>query len=370
MEDVLPGLGIEMEVATTDDDGPGRRLHYDSAYMPTPGESGASSAGVVRRFFPKRVEFYKFSPALAIWLFRHIRDYEVIHIHALFSFSSVAAAWAARWRGVPYIVRPLGTLTRYGVTRRRPLLKRLSMSLIEAPILSSAAAVHFTAEEEQREAEQLGIRFQSVVIPLGVDAFQPGGVPETKGSHGPGDANDFNVLFLSRLDPKKNLEGLIRAIGILDDQGVAVNLLIAGQGEESYVDTLRDLTADVGIKARVKWLGHVEGADKSNAFSAAAVFALPSFSENFGIAAAEALSAGLPCVLGEGVAIARQVVDYKAGLAVKTTPESIAEAILYYQRSPEAVKKASLAATSLAEAEFSVMAMGRRLKQLYDAVCE
>ena len=84
----------------------------------------------------------------------------MVHIHYLFSFSSFCAALVARLKGVPYIVRPLGTLARYGITQRRPLLKQLSLRFIEKPILTHAAAVHFTSLQEQDEAEALGFSMQ------------------------------------------------------------------------------------------------------------------------------------------------------------------------------------------------------------------
>ena len=98
IELALLAQGVEVETATTDDDGPGRRMSFTSMDRPPaiadPIQS--SSNKTVRRFFPKRLEFYKVSPGFAWWVFRHVRDYDVVHIHALFSFTSVMAAWAAR----------------------------------------------------------------------------------------------------------------------------------------------------------------------------------------------------------------------------------------------------------------------------------
>ena len=74
----------------------------------------------------------------------------------------------ARWRRVPYVIRPLGTLTSYGLTRRRPWLKRLSVAVLEGPILRHAAAVHFTSEWEWDEIKPLNLSLREVVIPLAV----------------------------------------------------------------------------------------------------------------------------------------------------------------------------------------------------------
>ena len=91
------------------------------------------------------------------WLREHIRDYDVVHIHALFSYpATVAAHWARRY-GLPYVVRPLGTLNRWGVENRRPWLKQLSLRLVERRILAGAAAVQFTSAQEEIEARSQGV---------------------------------------------------------------------------------------------------------------------------------------------------------------------------------------------------------------------
>ncbi len=210
IEQALLAQGIDIEIAATDDDGPGRRMTF-TAPAPLIQENPPLP---VHRYFPKRLDFYKVSPGFAHWIFRHVRDYDLVHIHALFSFTSVMAAWAARWKGVPYVVRPLGTLNQYGVTQRRPWLKRLSLKLIEGPILRHAAAVHFTAEAEKMEAESLGIPMRGVVIPLGIEPA-PRGEASVLLARFPALKNCRLLLFLSRLDPKKNVEGLLKALRLM-----------------------------------------------------------------------------------------------------------------------------------------------------------
>jgi glycosyltransferase involved in cell wall biosynthesis len=362
IEQALLAQGIVIETATTDDDGPGRRMRAPQS------EVGADAA---RRYFPKRLEFYKVSPAFARWIFRHVRDYDVVHIHALFSFTSVVAAWTARWAGVPYVVRPLGTLNQYGVTQRRPRLKQFSLKLIEGPIIRHAAAVHFTAEAERAEAESLGIPMRGVVIPLGIEPAQQGEASVLLARF-PALKDCQLLLFLSRLDPKKNVEGLLKAYGLCSKAFPDTRLVIAGDGEASYVSSLKKLAGDLGLTDRVVWLGHVEGEEKAAALAAAQVFVLPSFSENFGIAAAEALMAGLPCVLGKGVAIADEVAKAGAGLAVEPNPESIAQGLSAVLSDDTLRVSMAGRAAALAREKYSVDAMGLGLVRLYEGIvnCE
>ncbi len=360
IEQALRTQGIATETVTTDDDGEGGRT----------GRSGGTvviEEGAARRYFRKNINGYKVSMSLAWWLFKHARQYDIVHIHALFSFSSTVAAWSARRAGVPYVIRPLGTLAIYGMSRRRPWLKRLSLALIEAPNLRRAAAVHFTSEMEREEAGSLGIPMRAAIIPLAVEPA-PAADLETLFKRFPDLRGKRWVLYLSRLDPKKNVEGLLGAIALCSAQAADWRWLIAGDGEPGYVDQLHGLARSLGIDAQVVWAGHIDGAQKSAALAHAEFFVLPSLSENFGIAAAEAMQAGIPVILGKGVALSALASENGAGVSVEPEPESIASALNLYLLDPVARARAGANAKSLATREFSTDSMGLRLTNLYDTI--
>jgi glycosyltransferase involved in cell wall biosynthesis len=357
MERALAAQGIHVETAATDDDGPGKR---NGKVCGQP----LSENGVQHWYFPKRMDFYKPSPAFARWIRREVARFDLVHIHALFSFTSSVAARAAYRAGIPYVLRPLGTLNDYGMNERRPWLKGFSMQLLEGPALRRAAGVHFTSEAEAAQARGLGISFREAVIPLAVEPPASAGgqsaFAQLRGSP--------CVLFLSRLDPKKNIEELLAAVALLKDDTPALRLLIAGDGAPEYVASLKARVDEMRISQQVIWAGHLDGAMKSAAFAAADVFVLPSYSENFGIAAAEALAAGVPCVLGEGVAIAKEMVEAGAGLAVNTDAQSIADGLRRIIADQEALVRMGKNARRLAQERFSMQAMGTRLKQLYTEI--
>ena len=350
MERALHGRGIDVEIATT-----------ESA---ADGERAEGPENSVRRYFRRNTRFYKVSMPLGWWLWRRAGDYDLLHVHALFSFSSLAAALAARWHRIPYVLRPLGTLANYGMSRRRPWLKRLSFGLLESRMLRNAAAVHFTSSQEWEEASSLGVAVRGVVIPLALDPALPGDAQRLLKSD-PRLRDKTCVLFLSRLDPKKNVEGLLHAIAACAPDVPDAHWLIAGDGEPEYCSSLHQLAARLRINERISWLGRIEGADKAAAFAAASLFVLPSWSENFGIAAAEALQAGLPVVLGSGVALSGVAAEAGAGTITDGTPENICTAMKAYLVDRERRQGAASEAARLASREFSPQALGERLEQLY-----
>lgn len=119
----LAQAGVEVDVATTDDNGPGRLSV--SHTIPIVEEA------VTYRYFPRQTRFYTFSWPLNHWLAQHVQDYDLVHIHAIFSYVAIPAAFYAKRYGVPYVVRPLGVLNRWGIQNRRPWLKQLSFRFIE-----------------------------------------------------------------------------------------------------------------------------------------------------------------------------------------------------------------------------------------------
>lgn len=353
--------GLRTTIATTDDNGPGERLRVQLNEL-VPHQQGET--GIL--YFKKNTEFYKVSLGLRRWLRAHVTDFDVVHIHALFSYSSYAAATAARRNGIPYVVRPLGVLNRWGIDNRRRAIKKLSLKLVELPILRNAAAVHFTSEAEQTEAIEAVpdlAKIRSAVIPLPIE------MPATLAS-----ARRFNshsgacVLFLSRIDKKKGIELLLEAFARVAQQGTNVRLLVAGAGEPGYVDSLKQKAKDLRISQCVEWRGFVEGKAKAAAFNEADVFVLPSYSENFGIAAAEALAAGVPSVISSRVAVGAAAGGAGAAVAIEPTVDRIAAALMLLLSGPQLRRKLSEKAVAFVRENYSFEAVGCQLAELYNRV--
>lgn len=357
MERTLSAVEVEVTTLTTDDDGPSRRLDVHS--MPV------RVNGAVRKYARKYSDFYKVAPGLLCWLALNVRKFDVVHVHALFSFSSLVAAFVARVMGVPYIVRPLGTLSEYGINNRRPWLKHVSFKVIESRILKNAAAVHFTSHSEWEEASKLGLPLKGVVIPLGVEVPPLKSVAEHSFS---GQGTAKRVLFLSRLDPKKNLESLLNAFPKILALHPSARLVVAGDGRNEYLLFLKTLAVSVGIADSVTWVGHVDGEKKWELLGNAEVFVLPSFSENFGIAVVEALVAGLPCVVSRGVAVADRIVEAGAGLMTEYDSDSIADAVVTLLDDSELRLCMGTRGKQLAKSRYSAEAMALSLNELYALV--
>lgn len=359
----LAAQGVQVDVATTDDDGPGARLK-----VPLGKRVEHQGYGIFH--FRKQLEFYKVSLPFSRWMARHVIDYDLVHIHALFSYTSSRAAHHARRHNVPYLIRPLGVLNRWGMENRRRFVKALSFRFVEKPILRHAAAMHYTSLAEQTEAEATGATACPFVIPLGIDLSPPAQVPDVERffQQYPQARGRRLLLFLSRIDAKKGIDVLLPAFAQVRKTIPDTFLVIAGDGPAELVKKYRDLAATVGVADAVVWAGFLKDADKRAAFAAATAFVLPSYSENFGIAAVEALAAGLPCVLSHGVAIGGDVASSGAGLVVPTEPEPLAVALVQILSDDTLREKCSANGPRLAGERFSLQAMGKNLLGVYQNI--
>lgn len=360
----LARVGVTVDVATTDDDGPGGRLK-----VPLGERVERDGCGVF--YFRKQVEFYKASWPFRQWIASHVGSYDIVHVHALFSYTSNCAARVAARHGVPCIVRPLGVLNRWGMQNRRRLLKSLSFRFIEQPILRTAAALHYTSRAERVEAEQSGAPPErGVVIPLGIDTGEFANLP------GPGlflksvpqAVGRTVVLFLSRLDVKKGFDLLLPAFATIKRRHPEAMLVVAGSGDGLYVQELKAEAVRLGIADDVVWPGFLDGEKKLAAFAAATVYVLPSHSENFGIALVEAMSAGLPCVTTDGVAVAEDIRAHEAGLVVPPAIEPLDQGLDRLLKDAPLRSRLGANARRLVGERFSLDAMGAALRALYEAV--
>ncbi|GAA4854088.1 hypothetical protein GCM10023332_01660 [Luteimonas vadosa] len=359
IEQGLSARGVHVVTATTDDDGPAGRMDVPLGRL-------VPCNGAERIYFPRQTSLYKASLPFARWLWRSLAGFDAVHVHSLFSFAPVVAAAIAANRGVPCIIRPLGVLNHYGMQHRRSAFKALSIRMVEGPLLTRAAAVHFTSRQEQEEAETLGFTLRSRVIPLGISPLKK----ERSGAYEArfGKAGFPHLLFVSRIDRKKNLDVLLRAFALVLARYPQARLSICGDGDRAYLAEVRLTAEQLQVAPAVVWAGHVEGHLKASAFGSADVFVLPSFSENFGIAAVEALSAGLPCVLGRGVAVADEIQAAAAGIAVAPEAEAVASAICELVADDDYRARASQAARALARERYSPDAMIDGLCSLYAGI--
>ena len=262
---------------------------------------------------------------------------DVIHLHTPWSAGNLQLAAWARERNIPFVVTTHGMLDDWSMSQK-PLKKQAYLRLFAKSLLKSADVVHFTAEEERRQALRRvpAAANNSRVVPCLIDLTQyevlPG--PDLARSRHPLSDDTPNVLFLSRLHHKKGLEVLIDSAHRLHRNGRKFRLLIAGPGDEQYIAGLKRRVQEHDLSHEIRFLGMVQGPEKLSLYQAADLFVLPTYQENFGLVLVEAMACGTPVLTTQGTGIWREV-ERGGGMIVEPTLDTFSEALDQLLGNPE-----------------------------------
>jgi glycosyltransferase involved in cell wall biosynthesis len=318
--------------------------------------------GVNVWYFPsQRMRRLYWSPRMAQALRGAVTTFDLVHLHSVFLWPTWAAARAARRAQVPFIVSPRGMLVRDLIRGKSRWVKSAWIALIERRTLETAAGVHLTAALELDELHSFGFRLPPArVIANGIEPSlaPPFGAVSIDVSAalqgGP------YVLYLGRLSWKKSLDKLIRAAGSVP----RVRLVIAGNDDEHHEPRIRSWIAEAGIESRATVLPRfIEGADKAALLGGAAVFALPSVSENFGIVALEAMAAGCPVLVSNGVGLAAAIAEAKAGIVA--SPDQFPVVLGRLMDDPELRMTLARNARQLASTRYGWPAIAAEMESFY-----
>lgn len=331
----LSDLGIETTIFATDLGRPvsaGRSLHAGTHELP------AGSDGLdIRLFRTRPPRQLAFSPSLYRALGREAAAYDVVHIHSLFLFPQWAAYRHAARAGIPYVVTPHGILDPYH-RRHGHLRKRVTDLVWQRRLLEGARALHLTTDEEARLVADVAPQIPRVIASIGVHWAEYQDLPDGKAFRRRFlDGHDgLIVLHLGRVSHKKAPDVLVQAFAHAARDIPDARLAFVGPDDESLTPRLTSLAQELGVGGRVVFTGMLPGHEgKLAALAAADIWALPSNAENFGIAVAEALAAGLPVVISRRVNTAPAIELAGAGLVAKGEPHAFGEALRSLLRDPE-----------------------------------
>ncbi len=232
----------------------------------------------------------------------------------------------------------------YGVARGAlaPMMRRLAVRTVVSDSARALVARYFPGDY--------------VLTPNGIDtgAFEDA----DPRSYAPGDT----VVFFSRLERRKGLEVLVRALAALRDDDLT--LVIAGAGPEER--RVKALAARLGVEA--VWLGRIPEEDVAPLYRGAGVYCAPGLGgESFGIVLVEAMAAGTPVVCSDLPGF-RAVASDAAALVPPGDPQALADALVAVLEDEPRRRSLGAGARRLALERYSWDDIGRRLVEIYEDV--
>jgi glycosyltransferase involved in cell wall biosynthesis len=243
--------------------------------------------------------------------------------------------------------------------RHKRLKKSIAWHLYQRRDLQRAQFLHATAAQEKQNLDRYDLAVPSGVIPNGVD-LPDMAQPPCRSSE------ERTALFLGRISPVKGLPNLIEAWARLRPPGW--RLRIAGPDEAGQRAALEYAAERADLRDVISFSGALDGEDKRAAFLNADVFVLPSHSESFGMAVAEALAHGVPVL----TTTATPWVDLSArgcGWSVAPTAEGLTEGLrLATALAPAALRAMGAKGRNWMQADFSWPAIAERFLALYGSL--
>lgn len=362
----LAARGHDVHVATTSVDGDG-----DSD---VPIGVPVERDGVKIWYFPsKNLRRLYWAPSMKQFLQHEVGNFNLVHLHSIFLWPTLAAARAARQAKVPYVVAPRGMLVKDLVHRKSSFIKNAWLTLFERQTFENAATLHVTSTIEADEARKFGYKFPPIInIPNGVD------IPERETlkviSEKLNSKESFHIsrftfhrylLFLGRINWKKGLDRLIPALKHVPEP---TRLVLAGNDEENYRPTLEALAREHSVLDRIDFIGPVSGDQKTELLANAIALVLPSYSENFGLVVLEAMSYGTPVVVTPEVGAAEIVREGEAGVVVNGDPDKLGPALANLVTDPDHCREMGERGRQLVIGKYSWDAVAGRMEEAYKAI--
>lgn len=269
-----------------------------------------------------------FSPMLLRVVWRELRQFQVVHIHSWWNWVAFGVVLLCRFRGIQAVVSPRGMLSPYTLRGR---LRRIFQKTLGRWLLGNHR-LHATSKQEMWELQALHPGMEVAMLPNIVylpDRVHHSDAKAASKTTNPAlprlrDENPtpLRLLFLSRIDPKKGLDLLLRALSGLPTD-VAWQLDIGGATGAPYQKKLAALAQTLGIADRVRWLGWVQDDAKWALLAQADLLILSSHNENFAIAVLESLAVGTPVVVGNQVGLHSYVAEKDFGWRTRPDPDEL-----------------------------------------------
>jgi glycosyltransferase involved in cell wall biosynthesis len=250
--------------------------------------------GSVKLVGPTR-GLFRSHPQLSASCQTAVASCDVVHVHGVWEEIQYQAVRHAIAALKPVVWAPHGMFDPWSLAQGK-WKKKLYWWWRWRKLAPKIDATHFITHSESRLAATVfGLGFREIIEPLGTTLPQPC----------PRGAVGRQVLFLSRLHPKKNLECLLEACA--SPVAEPWSLTIAGSGDAAYQKSLQARVLALGIEDRVVFVGDLRGPKKDGQYANADLFCLPSHQENFGIVVIEALAHGVPVLLSPAVGLAEDL---------------------------------------------------------------
>jgi len=263
-----------------------------------------------------------------------VANADIIHLMNHWTILNALLYISAKRQNKPYVVCPAGALPVFGRSQK---FKYLYNKFVGNNIISNANGHIAISENEIDQFGSYGVGTDKItVIPNGID-------PEDFKSS---DADSFRrkfglkdsplILFMGRLNAIKGPDLLLYAFRNLNETFNDYHLVFAGP-DGGMLGELQEKAEEMKITNRVHFTGYIGGEEKSSAYSAASLLAIPSRQEAMSIVVLEAGIMGTPVLLTDQCGF-NEVASISGGLVVPASVDGLQKGLLEILKDPDKLK--------------------------------
>ena len=304
----------------------------------------------------------RYRPFSATWkkdvmgLFNEIQP-DVVHVNCCWTPDCAMVQKLAQKMGYKVVLTPHGMLEPWIIQRHYWTRKLPALMLYQKAAVRKADCIHATADSERDNLLKLGYNCNVKVVKLGIDADSIAMKNSWKRTK--------QILFLSRVHPKKGVDFLVGAAAILREQLKDWRIVIAGEGDADYIANFKMQIHEEGLDDIVQLKGGVYGEEKWRLFQSSDFFVLPTHSENFGLAIAEALASGTPVITTHGAPWG-DLNRYDAGACIEIGTKPLVETLRkFIALSEEELEQMGRNGRKLIETKYSAKVMANEMMEVY-----
>ena len=259
----------------------------------------------IENFFGKKGWFAAIRAALD--------DVQIVHTHTPYSIRTEFAMALGAGRNIKFIVHSHGKFTA-AFRQQRKFLKSVWEVIFWRFTVCKANRLIVSGIDEKKMCRNVG---QFEIISNGFDKRQ---YKPYDGEH----HNDSYFLFVGALEPRKNVDLIIRAFARVETPDV--RLFIVGPDSCGLLMGLRDLSKKLGCEDRIEFKGPVFGQEKISLMQQAKALVLVSKGEGMANVMMEAMGCHLPMIYSDGCVFS-EIADIGGGLRVLPTQDNVAQAM-------------------------------------------
>jgi 1,2-diacylglycerol 3-alpha-glucosyltransferase len=181
------------------------------------------------------------------------------------------------------------------------------------------------------------------------------------------DLSDKTIVYAGRLSLEKNIDVLIRAIGLVKKRINNINLAIAGSGPLEI--KLKKLAKELDLENEVKFFGALNKVDLAKLYQASEIFSIASTSETQSLTLMQAMASGLPAIVVDSRALP-EYVNEKNGFIVKAGDDrAMADKFIVLLENSSLHNSLGLGAYNFVQ-QFSAPSIAKEWGKLYSKVIE